>query len=74
MPGHKSSSSSSKHSSSRGHGSRSSGGSSKKPAPPQSYVWYCSNCSLGPFNCTLDAYCPNCSHLRCTDCNVQARS
>ncbi|VBB73662.1 Putative protein of unknown function [Podospora comata] len=33
-------------------------------------VWYCDNCTDGPLNYTVDAYCPSCGHLRCVYCTV----
>ncbi|KAG7048888.1 hypothetical protein JMJ77_0014516 [Colletotrichum scovillei] len=38
-----------------------------KPTPTVKItVWYCHNCSSGPLNCKIDAYCPYCHHQKCS--------
>ncbi|GKT46063.1 uncharacterized protein ColSpa_06244 [Colletotrichum spaethianum] len=34
-------------------------------------VWYCHNCSSGPFNYKIDEHCPVCQMRRCRYCTVQ---
>ncbi|KAG7066051.1 hypothetical protein JMJ76_0008333 [Colletotrichum scovillei] len=42
-----------------------------KPTPTVKItVWYCHNCSSGPLNCKIDAYCPYCHHQKCSGCTT----
>ncbi|KAL2255455.1 hypothetical protein VTK26DRAFT_3357 [Humicola hyalothermophila] len=50
-----------------------SGNMGKESSSGKSYAelrWYCHNCSDGPLSVRLDAYCPICDHLRCTECQT----
>ncbi|KAK4188944.1 hypothetical protein QBC35DRAFT_450703 [Podospora australis] len=35
------------------------------------YMWYCDNCSNGPYLVANNDYCPNCHHQRCSYCVVE---
>ncbi|KAI3531674.1 hypothetical protein CABS03_08886 [Colletotrichum abscissum] len=41
-----------------------------KPTTVKITVWYCHNCSSGPLNCKIDAYCPYCYHQKCSGCTT----
>ncbi|KAK0714421.1 hypothetical protein B0T21DRAFT_297271, partial [Apiosordaria backusii] len=34
-------------------------------------VWFCDNCAYGPLHISVDVYCANCGHLRCSYCRVE---
>jgi hypothetical protein len=42
------------------------------PTMPESSVWYCCKCKLGPWNITLDVSCPNCDEPRCFQCDKES--
>lgn len=41
--------------------------------PQSKYVWYCCQCSYGPLSWEVDAGCPNCLNLRCSNCEIVGR-
>ncbi|KAI1273511.1 hypothetical protein F5Y07DRAFT_376738 [Xylaria sp. FL0933] len=39
----------------------------------QTSVWYCHDCEHGPFNLSLDSYCPNCQIARSPMCYIDCQ-
>jgi hypothetical protein len=37
---------------------------------PSTKVWYCCDCGFGPWNESIDYFCPNCQARRCSNCKA----